>query len=119
MKKKETSRFSHLAKELEDFKAGKTKLKVTTLGDEGKTVHYETYEEMRDRHESKVRAAADFKALRKEIGLSQQMLARALRVAPRTLEGWESGRFAINPSAEVLARVMKEHPEIKRELAGA
>jgi DNA-binding transcriptional regulator YiaG len=81
------------------------------------SVHYETYEEMRARHATKASAADDFKSVRKQLGLSQAALAQALRVPRRTLEGWESGRFPINPTAEVLARVMRAHPEIYAELS--
>jgi len=118
MKKQEESRFAHLAKELAEFKAGKSKMKVTTIdpASRERTVHMESYEEMLARHEDKERAAKQFKKARKGLGLSQRQLASALRVNPRTLEGWESSRFPINPTAEVLMRVMSAHPEIKREL---
>ncbi len=50
------------------------------------SIHHETYEEMKARHAAKERAAAEFKSLRKELGLSQGSLAQALRVPRRTLE---------------------------------
>jgi DNA-binding transcriptional regulator YiaG len=115
------SRFAHLAKEAEAFKAGKTKLKVTTKDSRTleASIHYESYEEMRKRHQSKERAAIEFKKLRRELNLTQGKLAMALRVSKRTLEGWEAGRFPIDPPAELLARVMLTHPEIKQELIAA
>lgn len=118
-KKEEKNRFAHLGKDLARFKAGKSKLQVTTMDPAtlASSVHFETYEEMKARHEAKERAAAEFKSLRKELGLSQATLAQALRVPRRTLEGWEAGRFPINPTAEVLARVMRAYPKIRAELA--
>lgn len=118
-KKKETNCFAGLEKEVERFKAGKIKMRVTTVepATRASSIHYETYEEMKVRHEAKERAASEFKSLRKELGLSQGTLAQALRIPRRTLEGWESGRFPINPTAEVLARVMKAHPKVRAELA--
>lgn len=101
------------------FKAGKVKMPVTTVDPSSRvsSVHYETYEEMKARHAAKARAVAEFKSLRKELGLSQGSLAQALRVPRRTLEGWESGRFPINPTAEVLARVMRAYPKVRADLA--
>ena len=118
-KKKETNRFAGLEKDVERFKAGKVKMQVTTVNPSTRvsSVHYETYEEMKARHAAKERAAADFKSLRKELGLSQGTLAQALRVPRRTLEGWESGRSPITPTAEVLARVMRAYPKVRADLA--
>ena len=103
------------------FKAGKIKLKVTTLDPAtlASEVHYETYEELKVRHESKDRAAAKFKSLRKELGLSQAKLAQALRVPKRTLEAWEAARFPINPTAEVLAQIMRDVPAVRHRLIAA
>ncbi len=117
--KAKPNRFAHLDKELRDLKSGKTKLKVTTVDPVSKamTVHFETYEEMHARHKAKAKAAAEFKRVRKELGLPQAAAAAALRVNLRTLQGWESGRFPINPTAEVLLRVMRAHPSIVRELS--
>ena len=44
-KNAEKTRFAHLAKEVESFKAGKSMLKVTTTDPRAQevTVHYETY----------------------------------------------------------------------------
>ena len=121
MKNKSISRFAHLAKHVEDFKAGKTKLKVTTIDaiSKSRKIHYESYEEMIMRHQKKTMAAKEFKKVRQGLGLTQSKLAMALRVSKRTLEGWESGRFPIDPPAEVLARVMLMHPEVKRDLGAA
>jgi DNA-binding transcriptional regulator YiaG len=112
------NRFAHLAKEADSFKAGKSKLKVTTTDPRTQeaTVHYETYEQMRKRHSAKGKAAIEFKRLRQDLKLTQEKMAMALRVSKRTLEGWEAGRFPIDPPAELLARVMLTHPEIRQEL---
>lgn len=121
MKKNAENRFAHLAKEVESFKAGKSKLKVTTTDSRTQeaTVHYETYEQMRKRHSAKGKAAVEFKKLRQELKLTQEKMAMALRVSKRTLEGWEAGRFPIDPPAELLARVMLTHPDIRQELLAA
>jgi len=120
-KNEEKSRFSHLAKQAESFKAGKSLLKVTTADSRTLeiTTRYETYLEMRKRHQAKGKAAIEFKKLRQDLKLTQEKMAMALRVSKRTLEGWEAGRFPIDPPAELLARVMLTHPEIRRELVAA
>ena len=120
-KNEEKSRFAHLAKQAESFKTGKSLLKVTSkdLRTSETTVHFESYEEMRKRHQSKGKAALEFKKLRQDLKLTQGKLAMALRVSKRTLEGWEAGRFPIDPPAELLARVMLTHPEIRQELVAA
>jgi len=55
VKKQKENRFANLAKDLAEFKQGKSKIKVTTLDPVGRegTVHMESYEEMRARHETK------------------------------------------------------------------
>jgi DNA-binding transcriptional regulator YiaG len=120
-KNAEKNRFAHLAKQAESFKAGKSMLKVTTTDPRTleATVRYETYEQMRKRHSAKGKAAIAFKKLRQELKLTQEKMAMALRVSKRTLEGWEAGRFPIDPPAELLARVMLTHPEIRQELLAA
>lgn len=120
-KNEEKNRFAHLAKQAESFKAGKSLLKVTTTDPRTleATTRYETYEEMRKRHQTKGRAALEFKKLRQDLKLTQEKMAMALRVSKRTLEGWEAGRFPIDPPAELLARVMLTHPEIRQELVAA
>lgn len=120
-KNEEKSRFAHLAKQAESFKAGKSLLKVTTTDPRTleATTRYETYDEMRKRHQTKGRAALEFKKLRQDLKLTQEKMAMALRVSKRTLEGWEAGRFPIDPPAELLARVMLTHPEIRQELVAA
>ncbi len=117
-KSQERNRFEHLEKELLDLKAGKTRMKVTTVDpfSNAMTVHYETYEEMQARHKTKPKAAAEFKQLRQSVGLTQKAAAEALRVSPRTLQGWESSRCPINPTAETFLRVIRTHPEILDEL---
>lgn len=120
-KNEEKSRFAHLAKQAESFKAGKSLMKVRTTDPRTleATTRYETYEEMRKRHLTKGRAALEFKKLRQDLKLTQEKMAMALRVSKRTLEGWEAGRFPIDPPAELLARVMLTHPDIRRELLAA
>jgi DNA-binding transcriptional regulator YiaG len=120
-KNEEKSRFSHLAKEAESFRTGKSMLKVTATDPRTLevTTRFETYEQMRKRHLAKGKAASEFKKLRQDLKLTQGKLAMALRVSKRTLEGWEAGRFPIDPPAELLARVMLTHPDIRQELLAA
>ena len=55
--------------------------------------------------------------MRKKLNMSQKELASVLRVNTRTLQGWEASRFPINPTAEILLRILKKHPTVKRELS--
>jgi hypothetical protein len=59
VKNQQKIRFAHLAKDLAEFKAGKFELKVTTLDPASgeRTVHMESYEEMRARHKNQERDA--------------------------------------------------------------
>ena len=76
-KQQEKNRFAHLAKEVEAFKTGKSMLKVTTtsLRTLETSSHYESYQQMRARHQKKGQAALEFKRLRRELKLTQGKLA--------------------------------------------
>ena len=54
-KQQEKNRFAHLAKKVESFKTGKSMLKVTTtsLRTWETSIHYESYQQMRARHQKK------------------------------------------------------------------
>jgi hypothetical protein len=80
-KNEEKSRFAHLAKQAESFKAGKSSLKVTKVDPRTleAAISYESYEEMRKRHQSKGKAALEFKKLRQDLKLTQAKMAMALR----------------------------------------
>ena len=121
MKKETTkkSKISGLQDELQDYLSGKTKWRTTVIDPVTKQreVFYESYEELKARHEKKEAAAKEFKEMRKKLKMSQKELASVLRVNTRTLQGWETSRFPINPTAEILLRIIKKHPTIKRELS--
>jgi len=122
MKQKETTNRSvSLSDELENFKSGKTKFRVTTIDPSTKKrkVSFETYEQMKLRHINIEKSAQEFKELRKKLHMSQKELAEALRVNTRTLQGWESSRSPINPTAEILLRVLVRYPVVKSQMMNA
>lgn len=60
----------------------------------------------------------DVKAIREELGLSQQAFARAYRIPLATLKGWEQGRRQPDATASaylsVIARLPREAREVLR-----
>lgn len=56
----------------------------------------------------------EIKALRQDLGLSQNMLARILGVAQRTAEAWETGRKVPNGSARRLMTILKTDADVIR-----
>ncbi|MEO6097296.1 MAG: hypothetical protein ABIW76_17235, partial [Fibrobacteria bacterium] len=89
-KKTEPNRFAGLEKSLKDWKAGKTRFRVSILDEDGKsrTLWEESGPESKIRYER----LDHFKAIRAELGLSQAGMAKVLRVATKTLQGWEIGK---------------------------
>lgn len=57
-------------------------------------------------------------AIRRELGLSQEALARALGVASRTVARWEAGHTTPSPLAAHRLRLMAEILERARRLFG-
>ncbi len=116
---KNKTKFSGLQDELNDYMSGKTKWRTTVVDPVTKkqNIFFESYEEMKTRYAKKEEAAKQFKDTRLKLKMSQKELASVLRVNTRTLQGWESSRFPINPTAETLLHVIKKHPTIKKELS--
>ncbi len=67
-------------------------------------------------------SAEELRYLRKELGLSQKLLAQTLGVAEITVCGWEAGKAKISGPADRLLRVLyKEYADpdsLARELVG-
>jgi putative transcriptional regulator len=57
----------------------------------------------------------DVAALRRFIGLSQDMFARALGISVHTLRNWEQGRRMPEGPALALLRIAARHPRVLRE----
>ena len=55
--------------------------------------------------------AADIKAIRHKLGLSQSMLASILGVHKRAVEAWEIGRKIPNGSARRLLTILQADPD--------
>jgi len=58
-----------------------------------------------------VHVGTDVKAIREQIGLSQQEFANLLGVSKRTLAGWEQGRRRLTGPTRVLLTIFKNAPE--------
>jgi len=64
--------------------------------------------------------AARLRGIRaKDLKMSQAELAKAIHVSPRTLQGWEIGRSNVPEPVLILVTLMREKPEIKRQLLKA
>jgi DNA-binding transcriptional regulator YiaG len=114
--KKSTNRFVHLEAELKDWKAGKTKLKVSILDEDGKGRY--SWEESGPESRIRLERLAQFKAIRSELGLSQSAFAKALRVATKTLQGWEIGKPIPEP-VFVLVELIHDIPAVRKRLLAA
>ncbi len=53
----------------------------------------------------------DVKAIRENIGLSQQEFANLLCISKRTLEGWEQGQRKLTGPVRALLTIFKNAPE--------
>ncbi len=61
----------------------------------------------------------DVRAVRKKLGMSQDVFARQFRVSASTIRNWEQGRRRPDGPARVLLQVIDKEPEaVKRALAG-
>ena len=60
----------------------------------------------------------DIVTTRIKCGLSQTQFAAALHISPRTLQQWEQGRRRPSGAAETLLKIVSQHPEMLREVAG-
>lgn len=58
-------------------------------------------------------------AIRKRLGMTQEQFAEALRVPLATLRNWEQGRFAIDPAAKSLLRIVAKNPDAAFEALAA
>jgi putative transcriptional regulator len=61
----------------------------------------------------------DVKAIREELGLSQQAFARAYRIPLATLKGWEQGRRHPDATASAYLAVIARMPDAAREVLNA
>ncbi|MEO6096789.1 MAG: helix-turn-helix domain-containing protein, partial [Fibrobacteria bacterium] len=59
-----------------------------------------------------------FKAIRAELGLSQAGMAKVLRVATKTLQGWEIGKPIPEP-VFMLMELIHEMPAVRKRLLAA
>lgn len=61
----------------------------------------------------------DVRAVRKKLGMSQDVFARRFRVSASTIRNWEQGRRRPDGPARVLLQVIDKEPEaVERALAG-
>jgi putative transcriptional regulator len=60
--------------------------------------------------------AAEVKAVRENLNLSQPVFACTLRTNTRTLQNWEQGRARPNAQASLLIRMMGQFPDMARRL---
>jgi putative transcriptional regulator len=49
--------------------------------------------------------------IRKRLGMTQEEFAAALTVPLATLRNWEQGRFALDPAAKALLRIVAANPK--------
>lgn len=59
----------------------------------------------------------DPRAIRDELGLTQEQFARALSISVKTLRNWEQGRRAPSGPAMRLLQIAARHPQVIMEAA--
>ena len=62
-----------------------------------------------------IKSGDDIVALRKFVGLTQEVFAQALGISVHTLRNWEQGRRYPEGPALALLRIAARHPRIVRE----
>ena len=63
-------------------------------------------------------SAADIKAIRAGVGMSQAEFARAFQLSPDTLKGWEQGKRRPDAAAANYLRMIQADPDyVRRTLA--
>lgn len=73
----------------------------------------------RGRTHSVMVPVVDVRAVRRKLGMSQDVFARQFGVSAATVRNWEQGRRRPEGPARVLLRVIDKEPEaVKRALAG-
>jgi putative transcriptional regulator len=60
--------------------------------------------------------ASKMKAIRERLNISSAVFAQLLLVSPRTLEGWEHGRYKIPPQAVALILMFEKYPDTLERL---
>ena len=100
----------------ENFKAGQLKLRTWTVNKKTgeRTLSYTGIEDLRKKRAETLRVLRS-----RELKMSQAELAQAIHVSVRTLHGWEIGRSLVPEPVILLVKVLKKHPEIKKELVEA
>jgi DNA-binding transcriptional regulator YiaG len=109
-------RYDGLAKEFEDWKVGKKKLKTTVYDKAGgRTVLSLTGPEL-DERERRTKA---FKKIREGLALSQPEMAAAMHVGVGTIRNWEYGRRLIPEALLILAELLRDVPAVRKRLMAA
>jgi DNA-binding transcriptional regulator YiaG len=110
--KKKENRFTGLAQEIKDWKAGKVKFRTTIREKDGtRTI----WEESGPESKARKTRLAQFKAIRADLGLTQAEMAAALHVAKKTVQGWEIGK-PIPDTAFILAELIHDVPAVRKRL---
>lgn len=55
---------------------------------------------------------SSIRQVREKTGLSQADFAKKIKVSPKTLQGWETGKQKPKGTAEVLMRLLDKNPEL-------
>jgi len=63
--------------------------------------------------------AAQIKAVRENVGVSQSSFATMLNVSPRALQEWEQGRRQPNGPARSLLAIAAKRPDVMQEVFAA
>ena len=69
-------------------------------------------------HHARIRTAREIRAIRLDLGLSQEQFASRFGIALGTLRDWEQGRRSPDATARTLLRVIAVAPDLVADAAG-
>ncbi len=102
--------------DIKEWKSGNKKFKTTIMEKPGKRTELSASEPELNILEQRRKA---FNAFRRDIGATQEEIAKAVHVSTRTVEGWEMGRRKIPETVLVLTELMREFPNVRKRLLPA
>jgi putative transcriptional regulator len=64
-------------------------------------------------------SAAQVKEFRKQMAMTQNLMARAMNTSSRSVQQWEQGQRSVSGPAAMLMKIFGEHPEIIEKIMSA
>jgi DNA-binding transcriptional regulator YiaG len=112
IKKTRLQRLETALKSVEDWHAGKAKLRTWEMDASGnRRMFYQSHDE----YQLEKERGKALKLIREELGLSQGIFAKVIRTSARTLQGWEAGKNVPTPVL-VLVELLRDSEDVRKRL---